>query len=564
MIPSNEHRSQAVKLTFVCLLMSVLSIAFLGTDARPTQPRTISGTVRSSSGEALGGARVSLRTGDDLGSIATAFSSLKGIYVFEQLQAGNYILRAEAAGFQPSTRQVIDLISRQSVVVDLRLVPSGAADAESASQVAKSDQNPSLADYYEGSSLKPADLTGSIDAGGYSATASAATSRHLLEGAAQLRSAPSFHPGEMTSEPHPGRNVSLAAREPELKQAVEAAPHSFNANYNLGELYIQLGELNSAIPYLEEAYRLNPFHYAAAYDLALAYLETRNFSAARQQLRAKIVQEDTAELHKLLAEVEEGSGNSLEAATEYQHAAQMEPSVQNIFDWGCQLLLHRTVEAAIGAFQTGVSRYPSSAKLWIGLGVALYSRGHYDDAIEALLRASDLNPSDRDPYLFLGKAYNVSMKEAGKVRDHLKRFVELEPQNAQAIYYYALSLWKGKGDEDHRAESEQVEALLKRAASLDPAFPDPVLQLGVLDASQQKYAEAIERYQQAVKLNPDLADAHYRLGQAYFRTGHREQAQQEYELYERLHQQQMAEGEKQRREALEFVHTIKEHSPTSQ
>jgi len=563
-ISAKERRSQAVELSCMCLLMSVLAIALLGADARPTRPRTISGTVRGSSGEALSGVRITLTNYVNSLSIYTAVSSPRGHYVCERLKAGKYILTAEATDFQPSTPQVIDLTSREEVIVDLRLIPLGTQDAKSSSQPGKSGQNSNPADYYEGSSLKPADLTGSIDAGGYSAAASAAVYRHLLQGAAELRSVPSFHAGERANKAHPEQSTSLAAREPELKKAVEAAPHSFDANHNLGQLYIQLGKTNSAIPYFEEAYRLNPSHYANAYDLALAYLETRNFSAARQQLRAMMAQKDTAEVHKLLAEVEGNSGNFLEAANEYQHAAQMEPSEQNIFDWGCQLLLHRTVEPAIDAFQAGVSRYPGSAKLWIGLGVALYSRGRYDDAVEALLRAADLNPSDPGPYLFLGKAYTISTKQADNVANRLKRFAELEPQNAQAIYYYALSLWKGKGDEDHQAESDQFEALLKKAASLDPAFPDPDLQLGILYASQHKYSEAIERYQQAVKLNPDLADAHYRLGQAYVRTGQKEQAQQEFELYERLHQQQMAEGEKQRGEALKFVRTIKEHSPKSQ
>jgi tetratricopeptide (TPR) repeat protein len=222
----------------------------------------------------------------------------------------------------------------------------------------------------------------------------------------------------------------------------------------------------------------------------------------------------------------------------------MDPSEQNIFDWGCELLLHQSVEPSIDAFNDGIGHYPDSAKLWIGLGVALYSRGRYDDAISALLRATDLNPSDPRPYLFLGKAYNISKKEAGTVADRLKRFAELEPGNAQAIYYYAVSLWKGKREEDLQVGSGQVEALLKRSASLDPAFPDAHLQLGILYASQHKYAEAIGQYRQAIELDPDMADAHYRLGQAYLRAGQKEQAQQEFELYERLRKAQRADDEK--------------------
>jgi tetratricopeptide (TPR) repeat protein len=91
--------------------------------------------------------------------------------------------------------------------------------------------------------------------------------------------------------------------------------------------------------------------------------------------------------------------------------------------------------------------------------------------------------------------------------------------------------------------------LLQRAAALDPKFPDPHLQLGILLALNEKYEDAAREFQQAIRLKPDLADAHYRLGQAYSRTGNKTLAAKEFELYQRFHQQEMAEDEKRRNEA---------------
>ena len=314
--------------------------------------------------------------------------------------------------------------------MELRLVPSGAGQANLSSQLGHSDQNRGPAEYYEGSSLTPADIARSIDLGGYSVAASADSSRRLLQGAAQLRSDLSSGVRGRAHALSPKESAGLAAREQDLKKAVEANPESFEANHEPGEFYVQHDESNRAIPYLERAYHLNPSHYANGYDMALAYLEAGQFSAARQQLRAMTERKDTAELHKLLAEVEERWGNFLGTGNEYWRAAQMDPSEQNLFDWGCELLLHQSVEPSIDTFKGGIDHYPGSAKLWIGLGIALYSRGRYDDAISALLRAIDLNSSDPRPYLFLGKAYNISRKEADTVADRLKRFAELEPDKA--------------------------------------------------------------------------------------------------------------------------------------
>ena len=54
--------------------------------------------------------------------------------------------------------------------------------------------------------------------------------------------------------------------------------------------------------------------------------------------------------------------------------------------------MHRTLEPAIEVFRQSAERYPDSPRMAIGLGIALYSRGNYDDAVKSLLRAADLSP----------------------------------------------------------------------------------------------------------------------------------------------------------------------------
>ena len=60
------------------------------------------------------------------------------------------------------------------------------------------------------------------------------------------------------------------------------------------------------------------------------------------------------------------------------------------------------------------------------------------------------------------------------------------------------------------------------------------LELGILLSDQQRYAEAILELRHATRLAPDLAQAHYRLSQAYQRTGQKALAAKELELFQRL------------------------------
>jgi tetratricopeptide (TPR) repeat protein len=84
------------------------------------------------------------------------------------------------------------------------------------------------------------------------------------------------------------------------------------------------------------------------------------------------------------------------------------------------------------------------------------------------------------------------------------------------------------------------------------------LQLGNLYSDQSKYAEAIPEYVQALELEPDLGDAHYRLGQAYVRTGQKGPAQEQIEIYQRIREQHLADIEKQRAEIRQFVYSAKD------
>ena len=163
--------------------------------------------------------------------------------------------------------------------------------------------------------------------------------------------------------------VSLA--EQEFKRAAQLKRNDYITNHNLGEFYIQDGRFPDAVPYLKEAQEARPESYENGYDLALAEIQSGMLREARIQVDALIRVRDTADLHELLAAVKEKQQDYLAAANEYQHAAQMDPNENNIFAWGAELLRHHTPEPAIQVISRGIELYPQSARLQIGLGIAL-------------------------------------------------------------------------------------------------------------------------------------------------------------------------------------------------
>jgi tetratricopeptide (TPR) repeat protein len=266
---------------------------------------------------------------------------------------------------------------------------------------------------------------------------------------------------------------------------------------------------------------------------------------------------DQARQNHLRGDIAEKSGDPLEAVREYQAAAELDPSEANFFDWGAELLLHRAVEPAIEVFNKGSRLFPHSARMLVALGVAQYSNGSYDQAALQLCEASDLNPGDPEPYLFLGKIQGVETNQPECSGERLKRFVSVQPDNALANYYYGVNLWKRrKGPEDAQSVT-QAEAHLTRAVQLDPKLGMGYLQLGVLYAEGKDFSRAISSYQSAIQANPQLEEAHYRLAQTYKRTGEKDKAEEELRIYNSISKSKDEEVERERRESRQFVYTLR-------
>jgi Flp pilus assembly protein TadD len=349
--------------------------------------------------------------------------------------------------------------------------------------------------------------------------------------AASIATAQQSTPGTRSTKPAPSDSAAVERR---LSDAVRSHPDSVEAHHALAAFYLQQEKLESAIPHLQRAQAIDPTHYASGYDLALALLQTGKLDNAREQVKRMLAVKETGELLNLLGDVEERAGNLVPAAEVYQRAAHKEATEEHLFDWGNNLIQLRAFEPATEVFTAAVARYPESARLFVGLGIAQYSRGQYGDAVKSFCRAADLAPSDWRPYQFLGEMYGVAPDQSGEVTKRLARFVKAQPRNALAHLYYALSLWKGSPGVLDPADARRVEALLRRAVTLDRTLSKGFLELGILLSDQQRYKEAIDELRRAIQLQPNVAQAHYRLAQAYQRTGQTALAAKELEIFEQL------------------------------
>ena len=68
-------------------------------------------------------------------------------------------------------------------------------------------------------------------------------------------------------------------------------------------------------------------------------------------------------------------------------------------------------------------------------------------------------------------------------------------------------------------------SIIENALRIKPVFPDALNNYGVSLVKAKKHKEAVEKFQQAIKQQPNLVNAHNNLGIAYFYLGKKKQAQ---------------------------------------
>src|SRR5208282_4041845 len=498
---------------------------------------TVQGHVRDSSGRPVANAAVFLQpeTGTQAASIQITHTDAEGVYRFAALREGAYTLRAEANGYGQATFGPVVVANKETKTVDLALGPTKTS-------VKPGTQAP---EFFDEPQFTVAAVTQATKSGGHGSDTVLRTTEALAKATLSLSKEPE---GSATA-------AKSGAMESSLRNAVAREPENVEANRQLGKFLADNGDAKEALPYLEQASRLNP---------------------------------RDPELHRLLGSVKEKLGNPLEAVREYQRAAELDPSEPNLFDWGTELLTHRALEPATEVFTKGNRMFPKSVRMLVALGVAWYARGAYDQAAQCLVNASDLAPDDPTPYLFLGKMQSVETTPSEGSVERLARFAQLQPDNALANYYYAISLWKGSAKEsgkqsadatDNANNSElsaRVESLLLKAVHLDPKLGVAYLQLGILYSQRADFSRAISAYREAIEVGAEsansvvispgsdspqsddtLEEAHYRLAQAYTRTGDKVKAKDELELHDQLAKKTKEDTERQRREIQGFVVSLR-------
>jgi tetratricopeptide (TPR) repeat protein len=167
-------------------------------------------------------------------------------------------------------------------------------------------------------------------------------------------------------------------------------------------------------------------------------------------------------------------------------------------------------------------------------GVTLSNEGKYDEAVAKFNEVIAKVPKCTECYTNIGAVY-FRKKELDQAEGAYKKALEINPNSAEA-YMGLANVYNGQKKFDQAAEaSAQANKLLgTTGGAAGGPSAGAVFNQGVIAWNAGKIPEAQKLFEQAISIDPKLADAQYWLGMANVNQGKLPEAAKYFEEYLKL------------------------------
>lgn len=313
----------------------------------------------------------------------------------------------------------------------------------------------------------------------------------------------------------------------DLEKAEQLDPHNPYVWSALAEVYLRRKQPKLAASAAEKAGKDGVDNPLISHALAMYYAEAGNPRRAAP-LEQKYAESGKADSHawSRAAGLYLAAGDTKSAAAMAEKAAGQSPKAA--FTWA-EVFLHRQQPTpAADLLQAALKSYPNNPQLVLALGVARYGQRRFSDAIVELLKVIRLDPTVKQPYLFLGRILDQAGPHLAEITQDYEKWEAANPKSAKPKLLLAKALLTSDDT------SARAEALLRRSIQLDHNDWESHYQLGLLLANKHQYKDAAPELLRATQLKPTEPMPHYHLARVYERLGKPKLAQAQRAIHQRL------------------------------
>jgi tetratricopeptide (TPR) repeat protein len=280
------------------------------------------------------------------------------------------------------------------------------------------------------------------------------------------------------------------------------------AHNNLGDIFLQKGDVAQAQAHFETAIKINPTDPLSHYNLGAVFSRKEDIDAAVAQFQKALqINPGFVLAHVNLGQEFVRKGQVDDGIAQYQSALAINPNFALAhIDLGLALGQKGDNDAMIAQFRAAVLSDPGFAPAHYNLGFALFQKGQLDDAIDQYQKAIDIDPSSADAHNNLGLAF----AQKGLLNDAAAQYqmaLQIAPNMAEAHYNLGNALLRGG----------QIPAAIgefQSAVKIDPDYADAHNNLAIALYQSGRLNDAIVQFQEFVRLSPGNLNAQKNLARA--------------------------------------------------
>jgi len=315
------------------------------------------------------------------------------------------------------------------------------------------------------------------------------------------------------------------------KTCIASEPPRFEILSNLGLAYTRLGLMQEAIDSYQKALVLSSGNPKVEFNLAVSFVRAGNYAAAVEHL-SRLHKTEPGEMRvtELLAFSYYRLGRYSLAAREAERVYKAHPE-----DAGNALILG-SAYTRLGLYDKALPvitlalKSAGSAEGHLIMGETLLGLRLYHPAIDELTQAAALQPSMPGLHSALGVG-KVGLGDSVGAMAEFEAALNADPNDYQANYYMGR-LKRLDGD------VPSARKFLEKAEQLSPGTPDVVFENAAIAMAAHDYLKAEALLNKVLQQQPDHSEAHFLLAEAYLKQGHRQEAQHEREIFEKLRKEQ--------------------------
>jgi tetratricopeptide (TPR) repeat protein len=267
-------------------------------------------------------------------------------------------------------------------------------------------------------------------------------------------------------------------------------------------------------------------------DLATATFHAVGAAPSLAEIDKISVEDRNGDFYLLRAQILDALGRSQESAEALNAGFQKDPRRADLYLWAALFLLkHGKDQDAVKLLAEGTSIAPDDPDLLLTRAVVLEIARDSEHADELLQKIQSRWPEWGRSYLVRG-IIQATHRKPEEALQSFRTAIALGEKTASA-YYYVADLTRVVTPKN----TEAVRQAISEALQLDPNDALSHALAGRIALEEENPAGAVTQLKEAIRLRPDLAEAHYSLMTAYKKLGDLDDAKAEQEIFRRIREQ---------------------------